>query len=100
MLNFKSLYSVRFCSYGLKYQLIFGLNHAVLLVSDDKLSSGFIPHLGGLFNYFYDLSDIHSLQASTHVDGVVHSDLCSGLRHAVGRDPAGHSIQHQKVSKH
>lgn len=49
-----------------------------------------------LLQYLYD---IHSLQESTHVDGVVHFDLCFGLRHAVGRDPAGHNVQHQTVSK-
>lgn len=35
---------------------------------------------------------IHSLQESTHIDGVVHSHLCFGLRHAVGRDPTGHNV--------
>lgn len=35
-----------------------------------------------------------SLQASPHCDSAVHSDLCSGLRHTVGRDPPGHGLQH------
>lgn len=39
------------------------------------------------------------LQAGPHCYSAVHSDLCSGLRHVVGRDSSGHSVQHQKVSR-
>lgn len=76
----------------MSYQLILGLNHGVLLHFQMLKLQWLLLHFGVLLGECYYLYVVHSLQAGTHVDGVVHSDVCSGLRHAVGRDPAGHNI--------